>query len=79
MHIYMSINTYLYAYIYVYIQVFIILLFRAEKMKKNELNSALQWENEQILAIDARANQIEELNNLGQLYTYIHMYIYICE
>jgi hypothetical protein len=37
-------------------------------MKKKELNHALEWENEQILAINARANQIEELNTLGQFY-----------
>ena len=34
-------------------------------MAAREKLQALRWEDEQLSAIDARANQIEELNALG--------------
>ena len=36
-----------------------------QKMAQREKNQVIRWEDEQIAAIDARANQIQELNLLG--------------
>ena len=49
-------------YVVLYYFIYII---RAQKMAAREKLQALRWEDEQLSAIDARANQIEELNALG--------------
>ena len=38
---------------------------RMQQMAQREKNQAMRWEDEQIAAINARANQIQELNLLG--------------